>query len=138
MLSKSFAGKKNAVDAALQHKRDAFPDLETENFSKRLCSNFERIVRENFSKWEKLSREPDVIHAIGERVDANITTLRSMLTMSDGVFVSHFLKSKSSFDSSIREQEKEVDGKSHGNAKWCRTLDSIINACINDVVDTWK
>ena len=135
-LSKPFAERQNAADASLQDKKDAFPDLSMENFGKSLCNNFERIVQENSSKWENLSAPSDVVHAISDKVDFNITTLRSMLTMSDGVFVSHFLNSKASFDSSIREQEAEVE--SHGNAKWCRTLDSIISYCINDVIATWK
>ena len=135
-LSKPLAERRNDADISLELKTDAFPDLGIENFSRSLCNNFERIVQENSSKWEKSSREPDVIHAIGDRVDSNITTLRSMLTMSDGVFVSQFLNSQRSFDSSIQEQEREIE--SHGNAKWCRTLDSIINDCINDVVATWN
>ena len=135
-LSKPLAERRNDVDISLELKRGAFPDLGIENFSKSLCNNFERIVHENSSKWEELSRQPDVIHAIGDRVGSNITNLRSMLTMSDGVFVSQFLNSKKSFDSSVQEQEHEIE--SHGYAKWCRTLDSIFKTCIDNVVATWN
>ena len=135
-LSKPLAERKNAVDGALQHRRDAFPDCAIEKFSENFCRRFKQIILKISPEWETLPAHSDSIHAISDRVDSNITTLRSMLTMSDGVFVSQFVESKSCLDSSIREQEREIDY--HGNATWCRTLDSIINDCINDAVATWN
>ena len=138
-LSKTLAERKAAVDKAYTFRADSYPSLADENFLDGLCSNFERIVRSNSAEWNSLLSESvseDIIQKICERADSKISNLRWMLSLSDGVFISEFLRSKSSLDSSIAEQKSILDA--HSVVKWCRDLNSILEDCIRVTLETWK
>ena len=105
-----------------------------------LTTFFANSLRNNESKWKesKILRLDSLeqVNAIHDRADSNICSLRSMLTMSDGVCISSFLDSQTNLESSIAEQKAE-----HGKQNfltWCLSLEDVTEGCIKRIIESWK
>ena len=139
-LSKPRAERKTAADNACAARKDLFRGLSDENFLDRLCSSFRHVVRTQSKKWKTLVSDlqaEDAIYGINEQADAKLQRLRSLLSVSNGVLVSEFMKSKVSLDSSLSEQRSELE-RIHAVSKWCRGLAPILEDCVQVVLSSWK
>ena len=142
-ISKPLAVRKNLAQSNLKKNKDLYPNLGNDSFIHNLCSRFDRILRRDSPKWIKLAEEnfrkaemDDPCFNLSERVDNEVTNLRKLLTVSDGVCVSRFLATKNNFDSSLAEQKSELE--THAVAEWCDDFDRQIERLIIYLLESWK
>ena len=138
-FSKPLAYRKCFVDRAKSLNANFYPCLSNENTVEKMCSNFERVVRSNATKWDQIvseSNPTDKVYDMNQRANSEVSNLRSMLSMSDGVFVSSVLKSKYRLDSLLEAQKDEIGA--HAVCNWKKSSNFFMEKCVEDILETWR
>ena len=145
-LSKSLAFRETDVRDVTKLNDELYGGLSNNNLTDFLCDKFVSVLRNNHSSWTNVaefdrkmlktaSTVVDVF-SVSTTASSRVADLRNILTLSDGFCVSTFLESKSTFDSSIDEQNSELD--IHTARSWCNNLDNLMKFSIESSLKHWQ
>ena len=136
--AKQIALKKNSVEERYPNESDycTFSAEQTISDISDLC---QKVLQKNSATWEsmlkkKADEEPS-IRGISDRANRHVSTLRSMLSMSDGVCVSKFSQVSKDLDSSIREQDEVLASTLHIR-KWNKSLENVVEDSMKKLIGT--
>ena len=136
-LAKPLSKRKNIVDSSYKSMSELYPNLD-DSFIDGLCINFERVVRTKESMWLEMaskSKSECDFRNLADEVDLNISKLRSMLAMSDGLCLSTFFESEKEMESCVKAQKSAL--KEHSVFGWRVGLDHLIEASVKTVLESW-
>ena len=114
-LAKSLARRRSMAEKCYQSCQELYPNLGHDTFIKDLCNRFERSLRSNAPKCiDKVHRKlnqlknPDSIFVIMEKADTQVVNLRNLLSLSDSVCVSSFIRNEPDVKASIKDQNSKL------------------------------
>ena len=142
-LAKPMARRRNNVQKFEESHEANFANLGSDGLIGELCKKFETMLRANATKWTEdietklLEKEKlDPVFDKLKQADSQIENLRGLLVMSDNTIVSSFFEEKVNFDCALENQKSEVN--KHGMVKWCRSLDCLLEACLERTLEKWE
>ena len=142
-LSKPLATRKELFTKFSKRKDELFPNSSAEKIIEELYGTCRSIISSNTTDWKKMMEQKlskkkahDSLPSISKNAHVQITKLRSMLSMSDGVCVSEFLNSNAERHASIQEQKLELE--SIALVKCCGSLENLLQSALQTVVQNFE
>ena len=145
-LSKLMSSRETDVRDVTKINEELYGGLSKETLTDFLCDKFVRVLRDNSSDWRNVAdfdtKRLKTASTLNNVVSANtaassrVADLRKILTLSDGFCVSTFLELKSTFHSSIKQQNSELG--IHTAKSWCNKLDNLMKFSIENSLKHWK
>ena len=71
-----------------------------------------------------------------EEADSQVVNLRTLLSLSESVCVSNFIRDSANIDYLIVKQKSELHFR--GVFKWCKSLDSLIEILLSILLEQWE
>ena len=143
-LAKPMARRKSFIEIFFENQLELHHNLGPNKFVNFIRKSIVRILQSNALKYINIVRRPllderrkrDSICRIVEKADLQIVNLRQLLSVSDSVCVSYFMRGKTDVDDSIKEQKSELSDRVV--IEWAPSLDAMIEESISCLLKQWK
>ena len=142
-LSKPLAARKELFTKFSKRANEHFLNSSARKITEELYRTCQDLISSNKRDWKKLIEQTlskkkahDNLPSISLNADVQITKLRSMLSMSDGVCVSEFLSLNAERHASIQEQKSELE--SVALVICCDSLENLLQSALQAVVQNFE